>query len=291
MTRFRQDFASAMGRIRLSLPALTWCNLGSNHQQRSSTHDVQHHSGSPGRQRGIERLTACGTLSRAIQRRIALVVARCDGVKRVLDRVAVLARPGVTVIRDELPRCIDPTEVVLGDLLVATAADQIVGDGTLISNRSADIDEALLTGESEVVPKQIGEGVFAGTFCAGGTIEYGVLPVTVGVLVRALTGGLPEEDARVLTFATLVVADLGLILANRTVARSVFAALSPPNTALGLVLGGAAGLLVAVVAVPSLRELFRFGVLHPDDVAVVIAASLVGLIWLEALRLVRLNVR
>ena len=45
--------------------------------------------------------------------------------------------------------------------------------------------------------------------------------MTLGVLVRALTGGLPEEDARVLTFATLVVADLGVILANRSVSRSV----------------------------------------------------------------------
>ena len=92
--------------------------------------------------------------------------------KRVLDRVAVLVRPGVTVIRDGLPRRIDPTEVVLGDLLLATAGDQIAADGTVVSNRSADVDEALLTGESEVVPKQSGDRVFAGTFCAGGMIEY-----------------------------------------------------------------------------------------------------------------------
>jgi P-type Ca2+ transporter type 2C len=115
----------------------------------------------------------------------------------------------------------------------------------------------------------------------------GVLVVTVGVLVRAMTGGLPEEDARVLTFATLVVADLGLILANRSVSRSVFAALRPRNTALGLVVGGAAVLLVAVVAVPGLRDLFRFGVLHPDDVAVIVAGGLFALIWLETLRLIR----
>jgi P-type Ca2+ transporter type 2C len=117
----------------------------------------------------------------------------------------------------------------------------------------------------------------------------GVVLVTVGVLVRSLLGGLPEEDARVLTFATLVVADLGLILANRTVSRSVFAALRPRNTALGLVMGGAAVLLLAVVAVPGLRDLFRFGVLHPDDVAVIVTAGLLAMIWLEALRLIRLR--
>jgi Ca2+-transporting ATPase len=48
----------------------------------------------------------------------------------------------------------------------------------------------------------------------------GVLLVTFGVLSWALLGGLPELDARVLTFATLVIADLGLILANRSLPRS-----------------------------------------------------------------------
>jgi len=117
----------------------------------------------------------------------------------------------------------------------------------------------------------------------------GVLLVTLGVLVRSLLGGLPEEDVRVLTFATLVLADLGLILANRSVSRSIFAVLLPRNTALGLVAGGAALLLLAVVLVPGLRDLFHFGVLHPDDVAVIVAAALLALIWLEVLRLIRLR--
>jgi cation-transporting ATPase E len=92
--------------------------------------------------------------------------------KRVLDRVAVLARPGVTVIRDGLQQRVDPTDVVLGDVLLARAGDQVAADGLVVGNRSADVDEALLTGESDVVPKQNGDRVFAGTFCAGGTIQY-----------------------------------------------------------------------------------------------------------------------
>jgi hypothetical protein len=43
------------------------------------------------------------------------------------------------------------------------------------------------------------------------------------------------------------------------------------------------------VAVPGLRDLFRFGVLHPDDVAVIVTAGLLAMIWLEALRLIRLR--
>ena len=115
----------------------------------------------------------------------------------------------------------------------------------------------------------------------------GVLVVTGVVLMRAVVGGLPETDARVLVFATLVVADLGLILTNRALPGPTVAALRVFNPSLWLVLGGAAALLTVSVTAPGLRDLFRFGELHPDDVVVVLVGSLVALLWLDALRLAR----
>jgi Ca2+-transporting ATPase len=112
----------------------------------------------------------------------------------------------------------------------------------------------------------------------------GVLVVTFAVLSWAMLRGLPTEDARVLTFATLVVADLGLILANRGTRGSMFAATRPRNRALEIVLGGTTALLIAVIAVPGLRQLFSFGVVHPDDLLVIVLATLLALVWLEALR-------
>jgi P-type Ca2+ transporter type 2C len=114
----------------------------------------------------------------------------------------------------------------------------------------------------------------------------GVLAVTFGVLSWATLRGLPVEDARVLTFGTLVIADLGLILANRARSGSIFTALRPRNRALEIVLGGASALLVVVAALPGPRELFGFGVVHADDLLVIVLATLVALLWLEALRLV-----
>lgn len=113
-----------------------------------------------------------------------------------------------------------------------------------------------------------------------------MLVVTFGVLTWAIVRGLPTEDARVLTFATLVVADLGLILANRARSGSIFTAFRPRNRALNIVLGGASALLVAVVVVPGLRQLFGFGVVHADDLLVIVVATLLALVWLDALRFV-----
>ncbi|HLZ25351.1 MAG TPA: HAD-IC family P-type ATPase [Ktedonobacterales bacterium] len=118
--------------------------------------------------RGSDALVSVGVV--AVNMTVGLVQE--IHAKLVLDRIAVLTRPDVTVIRDGLQQRIDPTDVVLGDLLVATAGDQIAADGVAVGNRSADVDEALLTGESDVVPKQKGDRVFAGTFCAAGSVEY-----------------------------------------------------------------------------------------------------------------------
>lgn len=118
----------------------------------------------------------------------------------------------------------------------------------------------------------------------------GVLLVAAAVLARALLGGLPESDARVLTFVTLVVADLGLILANRNISGPTLAALRVFNPALWLVVAGALALLVAAVASAALRDLFRFGELHFDDLAVVVIASATALLWLDVLRFARARV-
>jgi Ca2+-transporting ATPase len=115
----------------------------------------------------------------------------------------------------------------------------------------------------------------------------GVLLVSAAVLIRATVDGLPEEDVRVLTFVTLIIADLGLILANRTVSGSTLGALRTRNPALWIVVGGAAALLVVVVGTPALRNLFSFGVLHGDDLAVVVIASVVVLLWLDGVRFVQ----
>lgn len=92
--------------------------------------------------------------------------------KRKLDRIALLARPKAIVIRDGQEREIDPSMVVVGDLLVAGPGDQIIVDGSLVGDRGADLDESLLTGESDPVPKKPGDVVYSGTFVLTGRVVY-----------------------------------------------------------------------------------------------------------------------
>jgi cation-transporting ATPase E len=92
--------------------------------------------------------------------------------KRTLDKIALLTRPKATVIRDGVQKVIDPTEIVQGDILVVTPGDQIVVDGKVVGDGKMDVDESLLTGESDLIPKVAGDTVYSGSFVVNGSAAY-----------------------------------------------------------------------------------------------------------------------
>jgi Ca2+-transporting ATPase len=104
----------------------------------------------------------------------------------------------------------------------------------------------------------------------------------------AFVTGHSEADVRALTFATLVVGNLGLILVNRSWTKTVFGGLrGDRNPALVWVLSGAIGFLVVLLTVPFMRELFRFAPIHGADILLVIVAGVAGVLWFEAYKMVR----
>lgn len=109
--------------------------------------------------------------------------------KRVLDRIALLTRPRARVIRDGAEREIDPAEVVLGDVLVARPGDQIVVDGRICGTGQMDLDESLISGESEPVAKGRDDEVLSGTFCIAGAAAYEAVRVGEASYANRITVG------------------------------------------------------------------------------------------------------
>ncbi len=112
-----------------------------------------------------------------------------------------------------------------------------------------------------------------------------VLLMVLAVFGLAMYRGQGENEARALTFTTLVISNLGLIFTNRSWTRTILATWRTPNAALWWVIGGALLLLGFVLYSPFLRGLFRFAVLHPIDLAIGLAAGLVSITWFEVLKL------
>jgi Ca2+-transporting ATPase len=111
-----------------------------------------------------------------------------------------------------------------------------------------------------------------------------VLAFVAGLFVLALHQGLPEQDARALTFAGLVTANLGLVLVNRSQGASLWVAFQRHNAALWLATGATFAVLAAILAFEPARVLFHFGQLHPDDIAVALGSGGAILLLLEFIK-------
>ena len=111
--------------------------------------------------------------------------------KRKLDQIALLTRPKAAVIREGRERSIDPAEIVLGDVLVIRSGDQVLVDGKVIGPEGgrADVDESLLTGESDLVPKRPGDAVLSGSFCVTGSVIYEATRVGASTFARQVVAG------------------------------------------------------------------------------------------------------
>jgi Ca2+-transporting ATPase len=104
------------------------------------------------------------------------------------------------------------------------------------------------------------------------------------MFVFALKNGMPEDEVRALTFVSLIFGIFSLILVNRSFSSSLKLALVRPNLALFSILLGVCATIGLCLSVPALRELFRFGVLHLNDLAVTIGSALLILFALELLK-------
>ncbi|MBL8675244.1 MAG: cation-translocating P-type ATPase, partial [Rhodospirillales bacterium] len=108
------------------------------------------------------------------------------------------------------------------------------------------------------------------------------LALVAGIFLAALQRGMPESEVRALTFFSLVLTIISLIFVNRSFSASPVTALIRPNPALVWVLSAVAALLAVTLLWAWARDLFRFGPLHADDLAVTLAAGVVVFLLLEA---------
>jgi cation-transporting ATPase E len=92
--------------------------------------------------------------------------------KRTLERLTVLTAPRAHVIRDGEVHVVPVEEVVSDDVLEVSIGGQVVVDGEVLAADGLEIDESLLTGESDPVGKAPGDAVRSGSFAVAGTGRY-----------------------------------------------------------------------------------------------------------------------
>jgi cation-transporting P-type ATPase E len=106
--------------------------------------------------------------------------------KRTLDRLAVLSAPRVRVVRDGSETEIEVDDVVLDDLVELRSGDQIAADGIVQASTALQVDESLLTGESDPVDKMAGDQVLSGSFVVAGSGRFQATAVGDDAYARKL---------------------------------------------------------------------------------------------------------
>lgn len=104
------------------------------------------------------------------------------------------------------------------------------------------------------------------------------------IFVGALRSGVPPDEARALAFIALVICVATLVLVNRSFSASFLSAFFRPNPALLWIAVAIASILAAALLWPRASSLFRFGPLHPDDLAITLGAGFLLLTVLELLK-------
>jgi cation-transporting ATPase E len=106
--------------------------------------------------------------------------------KRVLDRFRVLNAPSAYAIRSGRRVEVPLEQVVLDDVLEMGAGDEVVVDGVVLDHAGLEVDESLLTGESEPVTKDAGDEVLSGSFVVAGSGHYRAVRVGADAYAGAL---------------------------------------------------------------------------------------------------------
>lgn len=139
-------------------------------------------------------------------------------------------------------------------------------------------------------PLKLDDPLFGRPMILSGLIQgLGILAIVASVYAFLLFGGYGEGEARMIGFVCMVLANLGLILSNRSRTRSILSTLRAPNLALWWIMGGALGFLTLVLAAPFLRNLFQFAPLHRGEVLLIGAASLLILMAAESVKVKALH--
>lgn len=203
-----------------------------------------------------------------------------DNLKKAISYVVAVHLPiaGLTVlpIVMQWPLLLFPVHIVFLELIIDPACSLVF---------EAEAEEADTMSRP---PRNLQEPLFSSSMIFFSVLQGVVLLCMVGlVFVGAGRLGESNDQARALAFTTLIIGNIGLIVSNRSLTRHIFQLIVQNNTALLWVALGAVSFLVITLVVPAAQSLFRFGPLHPNDIAICLAAGLVSTSLFEAIKYLR----
>ena len=111
-----------------------------------------------------------------------------------------------------------------------------------------------------------------------------VLLTVVIVFLSSTYRGFGEREARTMTFTSIVVANLALILTNRSWSQTILGTFHRHNNALWWIFSLTLLALGLVIYIPPFSSLFYFSPLQPIDLLICLVAGTISVVWFEAFK-------
>ena len=106
--------------------------------------------------------------------------------KRTIDKMTLMAVRRYNVIREGQRVTLPAEELVRDDIVEFTAGDQVCADAVVVAGE-AQLNEALVTGEADLIGKQVGEALLSGSFLVSGHCRARLTKVGAASYVSRLT--------------------------------------------------------------------------------------------------------
>jgi Ca2+-transporting ATPase len=136
-------------------------------------------------------------------------------------------------------------------------------------------------------PKRADEPFFGGKKILFSCLQgVGILLVTLAVYFVAMHLGYGDEEVRTMTFTTLIVSNIAVILTNRSWTDNIFRIIATPNKAVLWIVGGAIFFLALILNIPFFLDLFQFHRITLLNIAICIIAGSTTIVWFEVYKLI-----
>ena len=135
--------------------------------------------------------------------------------KRVLEELTMLNAPHAFVVREGKISRVESKELVLDDIVIFRAGNQICADAVVVSGE-VQVNESLLTGESDEIMKEKGEQLMSGNFVVSGECRARLTAVGEASYISRLTLEAKtmqkEENSEMICSLNKLVKFVGIIL-------------------------------------------------------------------------------
>jgi cation-transporting P-type ATPase E len=155
---------------------------------------------------------------------VVIGVAQEFRAKLTLSRLAVLNAPKARVLRDGVVSEVAVGQVVLDDVFVLAAGDQVTADAVVLEAHGLDVDESLLTGEADPVASPAGRELMSGSSVVAGSglarvIRVGADSYAARITAEAKQFSLVRSElrsgiARIIKWITIALLPVGAIVVN-----------------------------------------------------------------------------